>query len=108
MMLPMTPTLISVGLFVVLLALVPVGLKWVQRRSAGGASGIASASRVISAVAVGPHQRVVTVEVGPEGARTWLTLGVTAQAITCLHSAVLESKVDMGSAQAIGSTPVLP
>lgn len=82
----MTPTLMTVGLFVVLLALVPVALKWVQRRSVGGLSGVASAPRVISALAVGPHQRVVTVEVGPESARTWLVLGVTAQSITCLHS----------------------
>ena len=60
----MTQTLISVGLFVLLLALAPLALKWVQRRSAAGAAGIASSARVISAVAVGPHQRVVTVEVG--------------------------------------------
>lgn len=104
---PMTPTLISVGFFVVLLALVPVGLKWVQRRAVGGGSNIASASRVISAIAVGPHQRVVTVEVGPEGSRTWLTLGVTAQAITCLHSAALDSKMDVGSPPAIQNAPVL-
>lgn len=104
---PMTQTLISVGLFVVLLALVPVGLKWVQRRSAGGAAGIAAASRVVSALAVGPHQRIVTVEVGPEGARTWLTLGVTAQAITCLHSAAVESKTETDSPQATQSAPVL-
>ncbi|WP_208507883.1 flagellar biosynthetic protein FliO, partial [Variovorax paradoxus] len=45
-----------------------------------------SASRLLSAVAVGPQQRVVTVEVGPEGARTWLVLGVTGQSITCLHT----------------------
>lgn len=104
---PMTQTLISVGLFVVLLALVPMGLKWVQRRSAVGSSGMASASRVISAIAVGPHQRVVTVEVGPEGSRTWLTLGVTAQAITCLHSAAVETKTGMGSSPTIPSMPVL-
>lgn len=102
----MTQTLISVGLFVVLLALVPIALKWVQRRSGGGGGGgIASASRVISAVAVGPHQRVVTVEVGPEGSRTWLTLGVTAQAITCLHSAAADSKTSSGPLQAIERTP---
>ncbi|MBY0410619.1 MAG: flagellar biosynthetic protein FliO, partial [Burkholderiaceae bacterium] len=29
--------------------------------------------------------RVVTVEVGPENARTCLVLGVTAQHISCLH-----------------------
>ena len=87
---PMTQALLSVGLFVLLLALVPFGLKWLQARTAAGGAGAGAASRVISAVAVGPHQRVVTVEVGPEGARVWLTLGVTAQAITCLHSAALE------------------
>ena len=104
----MTQTLISVGLFVVLLALVPVGLKWVQRRSVGGASGVTSASRVISAVAVGPHQRVVTVEVGPEGARIWLTLGVTAQAITCLHSATVNSKPEAGlPQQAVENAPAI-
>jgi flagellar protein FliO/FliZ len=89
---PMTQALVSVGLFVLLLAVVPFGLKWLQARSAAGGAGVGAASRVISAVAVGPHQRVVTVEVGPEGARVWLTLGVTAQAITCLHSAALESQ----------------
>jgi len=103
----MTQTLISVGLFVVLLALVPTGLKWVQRRSAGGGAGSTSASRIISALAVGPHQRVVTVEVGPEGSRTWLTLGVTAQAITCLHRAAVDSKMDAGSPPVIETQPVL-
>ncbi len=100
----MTQTLISVGLFVVLLALVPVGLKWVQRRSAGGAVGMASASRIISAIAVGPHQRVVTVEVGPPGARTWLTLGVTVQTITCLHSAAADAQTTADAPQALAST----
>lgn len=103
----MTQTLLSIGIFVVLLALVPVGLKWVQRRSAGGASGIASASRVVSAVAVGPHQRVVTVEVGPDGARVWLTLGVTAQTITCLHSAAVESQTAGAPPQAVAGPTVL-
>lgn len=96
---PMSQALISVGIFVVLLALVPLGLKWVQRRTGAGVSSMASASRVISAIAVGPHQRVVTVEVGPEGARTWLTLGVTAQTITCLHSAVVVMNPEIGAVQ---------
>jgi len=89
----MAQTLISVILFVVLLALIPWGLKWLQRRTPGGSAGVASAARVISAVAVGPHQRVVTVEVGPEGERIWLTLGVTAQSVTCLHSAAVQPAV---------------
>ena len=95
----MTQTLLSVVFFVVLLALVPLALRWVQRRSASGVAGLSAASRVISAVAVGPHQRVVTVEVGPEDARIWLTLGVTAQTITCLHSA--SPGVQVSSRQAL-------
>lgn len=82
----MTQTLLSVAVFVVLLAMLPWGVRWLQRNV--GAAGLvqSSTSRVVSAVAVGPHQRVVTVEVGPEGARVWLVLGVTAQTVTCLHS----------------------
>jgi flagellar protein FliO/FliZ len=82
----MTQTLISVAVFLVLLALLPLGIRWLQRRSPGGATASGTA-RIVSAIAVGPQQRVVTVEVGPEDGRTWLVLGVTAQHITCLHAA---------------------
>ena len=82
----MSQAWVLVVVFVIVLALIPISLKWVQRRM-GVVGGRAAASiRIVSAVAVGPHQRVVTVEVGPEGARTWLTLGVTGQSITCLHT----------------------
>lgn len=69
-----------------ILAMIPFGLKWLQRRMGVGVTGAAMSSKIISALAVGPQQRVVTVEVGPENARVWLTLGVTAQSITCLHT----------------------
>jgi flagellar protein FliO/FliZ len=82
----MTQTLLSVAVFVVLLAMLPWGVKWLQQRVGPARLAQSSSSRVVSAVAVGPHQRVVTVEVGPEGARVWLVLGVTAQSVTCLHS----------------------
>jgi flagellar protein FliO/FliZ len=104
---PMTQTLVTVVFFVVLLALVPAALKWVQRRSASGAAGLTSASRIVSAIAVGPHQRVVTVEVGPEGERVWLTLGVTAQAITCLHSVAVDAKATGFQAPVSQSVPAL-
>jgi flagellar protein FliO/FliZ len=73
-------------LAIAVLAAIPFGLKWLQRRMGVGAVGGSVSAKVISAVAVGPHQRVVTVEVGPEESRVWLTLGVTAQNITCLHT----------------------
>lgn len=87
----MTQTLLSVAVFVVLLAMLPWGVRWLQRNVGTARLAQSSSSRVVSAVAVGPHQRVVTVEVGPEGARVWLVLGVTAQTVTCLHSSPAET-----------------
>jgi flagellar protein FliO/FliZ len=81
----MTQSLVSVGVFLALLVCLPFALKWVKQRVGGAAAEDSGQSRFISALAVGPHQRVVTVEVGPEGRRVWLTLGVTAQNISCLH-----------------------
>lgn len=81
----MTQSLVSVGVFLAILVCLPFALKWLKQRYGGGALEDSGQSRFISALAVGPHQRVVTVEVGPEGRRVWLTLGVTAQSITCLH-----------------------
>jgi flagellar protein FliO/FliZ len=78
-------SLVSVGVFLVILACLPFGVQWIKRRSPGGNEDVNGKSRFISALAVGPHHRVVTVEVGPEGRRVWLTLGVTAQSISCLH-----------------------
>jgi len=87
-------------LAIAVLAAIPFGLKWLQRRMGVGAVGGAVSAKVISAVAVGPHQRVVTVEVGPEESRVWLTLGVTAQNITCLHTTAAGSSVaDAGRRQ---------
>ena len=82
----MTQSLITVVIFVLLLAMLPLALKWLAKRRQGGAGADLSSSRLISVLAVGPQQRVVTVEVGPPQARTWLELGVTQQSITTLHT----------------------
>lgn len=81
----MSQTLLVVVLFVAGMAALPWLVRRIQQRQAAGMTASGAASRVLSAVAVGPHQRVVTVEVGPEHARTTLVLGVTAQQINCLH-----------------------
>jgi len=83
---------VSVGIFLVLLACLPYALKWFKQRTAGVNGEMGGQSRFISALAVGPHQRVVTVEVGPVGQRVWLTLGVTAQAISCLHCVEIDTR----------------
>ena len=94
----MTQTIVSVVLFLVILALLPLAIRWYQQRAPGNAPA-AAASRIVSTVAVGPQQRVVTIEVGPEGARTWLVLGVTSQNISCLHS------VPLGAARTVAYAP---
>lgn len=81
----MTQTLVVVVLFVGAIAMLPWLIKRLQQRHAKGGMAPGAHSRVLSAVSVGPHQRVVTVEVGPENARTCLVLGVTTQQVTCLH-----------------------
>lgn len=94
----MTQVFFYVVVFLVVLALLPWGLRWLRLRSVGGAAAASAAIRVISAAAVGPHQRVVTVEVGPPDARVWLVLGVTAQAVNCLHTMAAEPGADKGPA----------
>jgi len=93
----MTQSLFTVVVFVALLIALPFVLRRLQQRRAnllGGAAG--NSSRLLSAVAVGPQQRVVTVEVGPAEARTWLVLGVTGQSITCLHALPATGAADHG------------
>lgn len=82
----MAQTLVVIVLFIGTVAALPWLVRRIQQRNAGGTMGSGAASRVVSAVAIGPQQRVVTIEVGPEGARTWLVLGITAQQINCLHT----------------------
>ena len=80
----MTQTLAVVVLFVVAISFLPWLVRRLQLRQAGLGGGSAG-SRVLTQVAVGPQQRVVTVEVQHEGQRVVLVLGVTAQQIQCLH-----------------------
>jgi len=82
----MSQAWVSIALLVLILALIPLALKWFQQRYGLGVRGATSSSRIVSVLALGPQQRVVTVEVGPPGQQTWLTLGVSPQSITCLHS----------------------
>jgi flagellar protein FliO/FliZ len=83
----MTQSLLTIVFFVGLLACLPMAVKWLKQRSGQGPLADVDQVTIVSAVAVGPHQRVVTVEVGPQDARVRLILGVTAQNITCLHVA---------------------
>jgi flagellar protein FliO/FliZ len=84
----MTQSLVTVVLFVCFMLALPFVLRRIQQRRGmlPAGSGPNTAARIVSTLAVGPQQRVMTLEVGPAGARTWLVVGVTGQSITCLHS----------------------
>ena len=101
----MTQTLLVVVLFVAAVATLPWLVRRLQQHNAARVSGAAgvAASRVLSAVAVGPQQRVVTGEVGPDHQRTVLVLGVTAQQINCLH--VLPAPSVVGGASYPAAAP---
>ena len=81
----MTQSLILIGLFMAALVCMPWAVDRLKKRYGLAQTGPAGASRLVNALAVGPHQKVVTVEVGPSDARVWLVLGVTQQSIQCLH-----------------------
>ena len=96
----MTQQLLLVGAFLATLAALPWVLRWLRGRMVSNAVDAGGQSRFISAVAVGPNQRVVTVEVGPEHARVWLTLGVTVQSVALLHTASVGTQVPREAAAA--------
>lgn len=82
----MTQTLLLVILFVAVIGTLPWLVRRLQQRRVQMLGSAAAAPRVVGAIAVGPHQRVVTVEIGEPNRSITLVLGVTAQSICCLHT----------------------
>jgi len=75
------PSLVWLALMVGTLAALPRALQWLRQRNGHTPQAASERVHVLAAAAVGPQQRVVTVQV--QGST--LVLGVTAQHITCLH-----------------------
>lgn len=96
----MTQSFILVIVFLGLLACMPMAINRLKKRYGLTLLGPTHESRVVSVLPVGPHQKVVTVEVGPDHAKVWLVLGVTTQSINCLHT------LPVGSAT--GTDPIQP
>ena len=103
----MTSSLFLLVGVLLLLALLPWGLQRVRQRTAAGQLASASAMKIVSAMAVGPHQKVMTVEVGPPDARVWLVLGVSAQAVTCLHHMAIPLASEAGLDTTVDQTSAL-
>ncbi|ABM93536.1 FliO/MopB family protein [Methylibium petroleiphilum] len=90
--------------FVVIVAAIPLALWLLKRTPYGAAMSQANAlTRTVGSMALGPHQRIVTVEVGQGEERRWLVLGVTPQSITALHT--LSPQADMAANAAAPEAP---
>ena len=87
----MWPTLILVALFVAAMACLPWLVRRLQQknllpRGMGMARGATPVpAQMLGSLAIGPQQRVVTVQVGEGDEAVRLVLGVSAQQIQCLH-----------------------
>ena len=87
----MWPTLILVALFVAAMACLPWLVRRLQQknllpRGMGMARGATPVpAQVLGSLAIGPQQRVVTVQVGEGDEAVRLVLGVSTQQIQCLH-----------------------
>ena len=87
----MWPTLILVALFVAAMACLPWLVRRLQQknllpRGMGMARGATPVpAQVLGSLAIGPQQRLVTVQVGEGDEAVRLVLGVSAQQIQCLH-----------------------
>ena len=94
------------------IVLAPFAVKWYLRQRHMPGQKASNELRIVSAAAVGPQQRIVTVEAGPASARVWLVLGVTAGSITTLHTAPADAPAVDGThsqdaargAQPVGQT----
>ena len=61
-------------------------LKWARGRVPGLVAGTGPSLRVLSSLALGPQQRVVTVEIGDGERRIGLVLGVAPGSVQTLHT----------------------
>jgi len=101
----LTQQIWSVLIFLACLAALPYLVKrWKTANLAREGETPEAAPRIVSALAVGPQQRVVVIELGKEGARRRMVLGVTQQNIACLISEPVDANLAAQKADNIGSS----
>ncbi|MFC4621722.1 FliO/MopB family protein [Comamonas nitrativorans] len=81
----LSTSLLVLVAMVIAMAALPWGLRRWQLRRQVTQGVVQVQTQVLGAVAIGPGQRVVTVQVQRGDAMACLVLGVTAQSIQCLH-----------------------
>jgi len=113
----MNATLLQLLGFGLVILMIPFALMLLKRTPLGAAlSGGAPEAlmRTVATLPLSATQRLIVVEVGHGEARRWLVLGVTAQAISVLHTmepqdeAVAEEADPSAAAPASPETPNAP
>jgi flagellar protein FliO/FliZ len=82
----MSPGWSSLLWFAAIVVAIPFVLVLLKRTPLGGGAAAGRGMRLVGALPLAQHQRIVTVEVGEGADRRWLVLGVTAQQISTLHT----------------------
>ena len=81
--------------FMIIVLMIPLVLYLLKRsplsRSLGGMAEGAP-MRILNSMALGPGQKIITLEVGKGPDRRWLIVGITSQSMTTLH------EISVGSA----------
>ena len=83
----MTSSLLPLGAFVVVVALIPIAL-WTLKRAGLGGAASGGVLRHVANLGLGTQQRVSVVEVTVGEERHWLVLGVTGEQVTSLATYV--------------------
>ena len=108
-----SPVFGSLAALVGVIVLIPLVL-WLLKRTPLGGGATRGPMRVVGMLALGPSQRLVTVEVGSGNERRWLVLSVAPSGVTTLHTMApcaddAAQAATAQSAQATaGSMPVVP
>lgn len=87
----MSQQVLLVALFMAVVVSLPFLTRWFLKRNALDPATKTAALKIVSAVAVGPSQKVISLEAGQDGNRVLLVLGVTPQQITFLHSLPIQT-----------------
>ena len=90
----------AVGLLVLMVLAAWALQRW-RKHLPGLAPQGGPALKVLGAIALGPQQRVVTLQVGQGPDAQCLVLGVTPGSINTLHSLPLPAEADSGSAEPV-------
>ncbi len=80
-----TTALGPIAALLAVIVLIPIVL-WLLKRTPMGGGTARGPMRMVGTLALGPSQRLVTVEVGSGDERRWLVLAMGPQGVTTLHT----------------------